>query len=144
MTTLPDCGSRDAANPPQATGISRRMERMFRQGGNFASLCAMLLAAAPTSAREGWFVTARGHQVETPAIERLDCPGMERVLAAIDSTGYRKGKRLPYDPADMALFEYEHRLAQVHFTHCGHDGAPPSPSADGERGDHGVFGGGYD
>jgi hypothetical protein len=121
------------------------MERMFRQRGGCAALCAAALAFAPVPApaREGWFVTARGHRVETPAIETLDCPRMERVLAAIDATGYRKGKR-PHDRADMALFDYEHRLATTHFERCGRDDAPPSPGAEGESRDHGAFRGGYD
>jgi hypothetical protein len=144
MTTLPESGSRDAANPPQATRIWPLMERMVRQSGGCAALCAAVLACAPALARDGWFVTARGHRVETPAIATLGCPDMERVLAGIDATGYRKGKRHPYDHADMALFEYEHRLAETHFERCGRDDAPPSPSADGESRDHGVFGGGYD
>jgi hypothetical protein len=117
---------------------------MIKQCGGCAALCVATLAFAPALARDGWFVTARGHQVETPAIDALDCPQMERVLAGIDATGYRRGKRLPLDRADMALFEYEHRLAEVHFERCGRDHAPPSPSADGESQDHGAFGGGYD
>jgi hypothetical protein len=144
MAILPAYGSRDAANPPQATRIWPSMARRDRQCGGYAALCAVLLAWAPALARDGWFVTARGQRVETPAIATLGCPDMERVLAGIDATGYRKGKRLPYDRADMALFEYEHRLAEIHFERCGRDNDPPSPSADGESRDHGVFGGGYD
>jgi hypothetical protein len=144
MTSTPDSGACDAANPPQATRIWRPMERMFRQRRAREAFCVALLASAPTHANDGWFVTARGHRVETPAIGVLDCAGIERVLARIDATGYRKGKRLPYDRADMALFEYEHRLAEAHFARCGHDNTPPSPSSDGNSRDHDAFGGGYE
>lgn len=143
MTTLPEFGSRDAANPPQATRIWRPMAWMVTQRSGCVAFCAAALACAPALAREGWFVTALGHRVETPAIATLDCARMERVLAGIDATGYRKGKRLPYDPSDMALFEYEDRLAEAHFARCGHDGTP-GPGSDGENREHGAFGGGYD
>jgi hypothetical protein len=146
MTPLPACGARDAANPPQAAGIWRAMARCFPLRPGCAALCAAALACAPALARDGWFMTARGHSVETPAIDMLDCPRMERVLAGIDATGYRKGKRLPSDHADMALFDYEHRLAQAHFARCGGSAAPPAPTADGDREgvDADPFGKGYE
>jgi hypothetical protein len=104
------------------------MDRLIRHRGRCAAVCLAALAVAPALARDGWFTTARGHMVETPAIDTLDCDRMERVLDGIDASGYRKGKRLPYDVADMALFDYEHRLAQAHFRRCGEEAAaPPAP-----------------
>jgi hypothetical protein len=146
MTILPESGARHAANPPQPARIWRDMPWTLTRRGRSAACLIAALASAPALAAEGWFTTASGHRVETPAIETLDCPRMETVLAGIDASGYRKGKHKPYDKADMRLFDYEDRLAQAHFDRCGRADTPPAPTADEAEGGvmRGVFERGYD
>ena len=95
----------------------------------FASLIAAVCAVAAHDARgeEGWFVTAAGVRIETPAIAGLDCAGMRAVLDAIDASGYRRDAPQPHDEADMALFEYEHMLSSAHYAECVRPSAEDAP-----------------
>ncbi len=108
-----------------------------------AVLLAALLPACGWAVGHGWFTTAAGHRVETPAVDALDCGGMERVLRAIDQTGYRRGKPKPYDRKDMPLYDYEHRLAAAHFALCARDSAPEPSRENGVPAD-GPFRKGYE
>lgn len=87
-----------------------------------ATLIALsLCAAAPALAGEGYFTTADGVRLRTPAISSLDCPAMRVVLDAIDASGYRRGAPAPRHAADMALLDYEHRLSSAFYADCVRD-----------------------
>ncbi|MGF1658511.1 MAG: hypothetical protein ACFCUS_03725 [Rubrimonas sp.] len=92
-------------------------------------------AALSASAEEGWFVTAAGARIETPALAKLDCAAMRAVLDAIDASGYRAGAPEPHDAADAALFEYENRLSAGYYADCvrahAEDAAPQAAFAAG-------------
>jgi len=108
-----------------------------------AILVAALLPACGLAGGHGWFTTSAGHRIETPAVEGLECDGMERVLRAIDRTGYRRGKPKPFDSRDMPLYDYEHRLAAAHFALCARDSAPEASRENGAPAD-GPFMKGYE
>jgi hypothetical protein len=99
----------------------------------------LLLAAQPAAATEGWFTTAEGVRLRTPAVDRLDCETMRAVLDAIDASGYRDGAPAPRHAADMALLEYEHRLSSAYYADCVRDAADSAQAEgafrDGYEGD---------
>ncbi len=63
-------------------------------------------------------IASNGAVIEMPAIERLDCAGMERVLRLIDLAGYRGPAPLGPEDADWPIFDYEDRLSRVHYFGC--------------------------
>jgi hypothetical protein len=81
-------------------------------------------------AQPGVFVTAQGVEVETPAVDTLDCEALRRVLDAIDATGYRGADPLPADEADMALMDYENRVSAAYYKACVHAEAEATPPQD--------------
>ncbi len=98
------------------------------------AMAALVATAAAAQGRV--FVTAQGVSLEAPPVAQMDCDAMDRVLGAIDRSGYRAGA-LPRDPADFALRQYEDRLWSRHYAQCLH---PPSVTADPQT----AFEVGYD
>ena len=64
------------------------------------------------------FTTAEGSTLALPPIDQMECEEMERVLALIDSTGYRRNAPTPHDAADAPLYEYELALAEENYHRC--------------------------
>lgn len=76
---------------------------------------ALVLAAlcvAPVSAQTQTYTTSSGHSLDLPPVASLDCSQLDAVLARIDGVNYRPiGPKRPTDPADLALWEYERKVA---------------------------------
>ena len=94
-----------------------------------AAALLLALTGPAMSAEPGWYVTAAGVRVATPALQSLDCAGMRSVLDAIDASGYRGQAPYPADPADSALMEYENRVSESYYTRCVHAQAERAPAA---------------
>lgn len=84
-------------------------------------------AAMPVAADDTDFVTAKGVKIATPPVPSLDCEGMRRVLAAIDSSGYRGPRPESVDPRDQSLLDYENRLSGVYYQRCVHPAIRAQP-----------------
>jgi hypothetical protein len=106
------------------------------------AVAALVAIASCCAARAepGWFTTAQGVRIETPAVADLPCGRMRGVLDAIDASLYRGDAPQPRETADTALFEYENRLSTAYYAECVRpmmDEIPPAAAfaAGFERGD---------
>lgn len=93
------------------------------------ALAAMMSAIAAAGENRAYRTTT-GHELDLPPVSTLNCAQLDRVLTRIGGTNYRplsppeRATQRPSDPADGALYDYEHAASTRLASHCG--GAAPA------------------
>lgn len=64
------------------------------------------------------FRASNGAVVPAPAIDSLDCSGMEDTLTTLDRSEYRSAAPLPEGHPDREIFDYENELARETYDRC--------------------------
>ena len=73
-------------------------------------------AVAQSVGRE--FTTSTGETLVLAPIKTMKCAEIDKMLARIDSTGYRGHAPTPHNAKDVPLLEYELLLAEESYNRC--------------------------
>lgn len=64
------------------------------------------------------FTTAAGNTLILAPVSEMKCAEIDKMLARIDATRYRKNAPTPLNAADAPLYEYESLLAEESYNRC--------------------------
>ena len=64
------------------------------------------------------FTASNGAVLPAPALETLSCDELDQLMVSYANSHYRNATIPHRDHPDRPIYEYEHRLAQMHYQDC--------------------------
>ena len=81
-------------------------------------LIAGVSAAGASLAADKVLTAANGAALRAPEIDHLSCSEMQGLLTEYADSGYRSTGPVQAGHPDRAIFDYENKLAEVHYQDC--------------------------
>ena len=86
--------------------------------GKVLTVSAIVWTAGLAYAESVVITAANGARLRAPNINHLTCAEMQVLLTEYADSAYRGTGVLAMDHPDRPIYEYEHRLAEVHYKDC--------------------------
>ncbi|MEM7059919.1 MAG: hypothetical protein AAF557_20245 [Pseudomonadota bacterium] len=82
----------------------------------FSVLLAVFWMATPVQADS--FRAANGSVLPAPDLNTMTCEKLDHLMMTYMASHYRDVQEVPKDHPDRPIFEYENRMAKIHYEDC--------------------------